>query len=457
MTRVTFGVSASSFMANMCVKQNAIELRSQYAAKQVETSFYVDDYLGGADSPQEEMCALLQRGGFLLRKWSGSDKSLLERIPSEWIDSQASVILTESDQYTKTLGIEWNSSNDHFRVCVSELPLVECMTKRSLTADIARTFDVLGWYSPTIIMAKILLQKLWLEKIGWDDCVPKDILEAWTRWRQELPLLSNHYIPRCYYPKEVTIVSTQLHGFSDASKLAYSAVVYMRLEDGDGHICTSIITSKTRVVPIKCVTIPRLELMGALMLAQILDHCKKVLGLPLSSVHAWTDSTIVLDWIQGNPRRFKLCVGNRVAQILELTPAGSWNHVVSGDNQADCASRGVFPSDLLKHTLWWSGPSWLKSHPSKWPKNNLPKDVTLKCTEELIFVECNVTLIEKSIMPADKFSSITRYKRVTAYVYRLIRNCKARIKDSQRNCGPLIVEKLNQAANYWYSIIQKTH
>ena len=130
MTRITFGVSASSFIANMCVKQNASDFGSQYpkAAKQVETSFYVDDYLGGADTPQEamklqeEMHSLFLRGGFLLRKWSSSDPSVLESIPIDLRDPQATVILSDSNQYTKTLGIEWNASSDHFRVSVTELP-----------------------------------------------------------------------------------------------------------------------------------------------------------------------------------------------------------------------------------------------------------------------------------------------------------------------------------------------
>lgn len=130
MTRVTFGVSASSFIANMCVKQNAIDLGSEYpnTAKQVERSFFVDDYLGGADTQQEavelqgEMHSLFQRGGFLLRKWNTSDPSVLESIPIELRDSKAKIVLSEPDKYTKTLGIEWNASNDHFRVSITELP-----------------------------------------------------------------------------------------------------------------------------------------------------------------------------------------------------------------------------------------------------------------------------------------------------------------------------------------------
>ena len=181
-------------------------------------------------------------------------------------------------------------------------------------------------------------------------------------------MLSAHHIPRCYFPKETTVTSTQLHGFSDASEKAYSGVVYIRMEDSTGAVHTSLITSKTRVAPIKRLTIPRLELNGVLIMARLLSHCMDVLDLPLSSVHAWTDSTIVLAWIQGNPHRFKVYIGNRVTQILDLTPADSWKHVISEENPADCASRGIFPSELLTHDLWWKGPPWLSLPPSDWPK-----------------------------------------------------------------------------------------
>ena len=103
---------------------------------------------------------------------------------------------------------------------------------------------------------------LWLEGIGWDDCVPNTILKEWSKWRGELPLLSAHYIAQCYYPKEAVIVSTQLHGFSDTSERAYSGVVSLRMEDSNGMIYTSLVMSKTRVL-IKRITIPRLDLILA--------------------------------------------------------------------------------------------------------------------------------------------------------------------------------------------------
>ena len=158
MTRVTFGVSASSFITNMCVQQNTIDHGAQYpnAARQVKTSFNVDDYLGGAESRdeavelQEEMHSLFNRGGFLLRKWNCSDPAVLKGISPDLKDPLATIVLTDTDQYIKTLGIEWDALNDHFRVNVAELPLVKCITKHSLISDVAKTFDALGWFSPTI-------------------------------------------------------------------------------------------------------------------------------------------------------------------------------------------------------------------------------------------------------------------------------------------------------------------
>ena len=135
--------------------------------------------------------------------------------------------MPDPKKYTKTLGIEWNAELDHFRLTIFDLPSLDSLTKRTLVSDIAKTFDVLGWVSPTIIKAKIFLQRLWEERIEWDDPVPPTIHEAWSQWRAELNLLSERHIQRCYFPKDVKIVSVQLHGFSDASEQAYAEVVYL--------------------------------------------------------------------------------------------------------------------------------------------------------------------------------------------------------------------------------------
>ena len=138
--------------------------------------------------------------------------------------------------------------------------------------------------------------------------------------------------------------------------------------DSVGDIHTSLVMSKTKVSPIKWLSIPRLELCGAEVLSRLLQHVKEVLQVPMSDIFAWTDSTIVLSWLVGNPKRFKTYVGNRVSLIVDKIPPDRWNHVSGTDNSADCASRGLLPSEMLNHDLWWTGPAWLSLDSSLWPK-----------------------------------------------------------------------------------------
>ena len=334
MTRVTFGVSASSFAANMSVKQNAIDFKDVYplAAKAVDESFYVDDGLCGADSVEEavelqsQLQGLFERGGFLLHKWSSSEMEVLRRLSSDSKDSQRTHSLPNPEEYAKTLGIEWSTTKDHFRLTVTSPPPIPNLTKRALISDVAKTYDVLGFFGPAIIKVKILFQKLWELKLEWDDPVPPPVYEAWLQWRSELPLLSNHHIGRCYFPKQAECVSLQLHGFSDASENAYAGVVYLRIVDSEQNVHISLVMAKTKVAPIKKATIPRLEPCGAELLAQLLHHVREVLHIPADRVYAWTDSTIVLGWLTGNPRRFKVYVGNRISNIIQHVSPERWNH-----------------------------------------------------------------------------------------------------------------------------------
>ncbi len=149
MTRVTFIVSASSFDANMSVRQNAIDLSCDYplAAKIVKDSIYVDDCLTGADDVEgaimlyQQLRDLFQCGGFLLRKWNSSDSMVLQRIDASVRDLHDVLTLSDSVVYTKALGIEWNTKEDHFRLAMNELTII---TKRMMVSNIAKIFDVLG-------------------------------------------------------------------------------------------------------------------------------------------------------------------------------------------------------------------------------------------------------------------------------------------------------------------------
>ena len=141
--------------------------------------------------------------------------------------------------------------------------------------------------------------------------------------------------------------------------------------------------------------------------------------VPLSLTHAWTDSTIVLQWLDGSPRRFKTYVGNRVSTTIDLVPPNRWHHVNGCENPADCGSRGLFPSELVHHTQWWDGPTWLRMHPDNWPQQGvlLPSE-RAKDEERAVSsaLQTCVEVVKESFVSPDRYSSFTRLKRVTAWV-----------------------------------------
>ena len=165
MTRVTFGVSASSFIANMSVMDYAMEFPLAFSA--VKDNFYVDDGLTGANSVEEaiklyeQLYCLFSNADLLLHKWNSSEPQVLERVPSDHKDARSVCQISDTEAYTKTLGVGWSATSDHYRLNVSSLPPLGSVTKCFLVSNIAITYDILGWFSPSIIVAKILLQQLW--------------------------------------------------------------------------------------------------------------------------------------------------------------------------------------------------------------------------------------------------------------------------------------------------------
>ena len=172
--------------------------------------------------------------------------------------------ITEISSFTKVLGVEWNSRTDSFRPMVSSITSVGEFTKWELVSDIARLYDVLGWCSPTIVLANILLQRAWEEGRDWDKPVSCQIRKAREKWRKQLPSLRGHLIPHNYFPKQSMIVSRQLHGFSDASESAYAGSIYLRVVDSINNLHIALVMAKMKVAPIKSLTIPCLELSGIL-------------------------------------------------------------------------------------------------------------------------------------------------------------------------------------------------
>lgn len=240
----------------------------------------------------------------------------------------------------------------------------------------------------------------------------------------------------------------QLHGFCDSSELAFSACVYLRVTDLDHNTHVTLIVAKTRVAPLKRISLPRLELCGAHLLAQLMHFCyNNFLSKQMqpTSIHAWSDSTVTLNWIRTQPHKLKTYVANRVSQIQEWIPITAWSHVPSHQNPADCASRGIFPQDIVDHKLWWSGPQWLLSDQDKWPKT-MSKEIDISEIPELKETHNNV-LVAASHCKLDqdflsKYSSWSKLRRVVAFVLRFIHNARHETAKMSRN---LSIEELKNS------------
>ena len=325
MTRVTFGVSASPYLAVRTLQQTAADHGAEHpiASSHILKSFYVDDLLAGANTVEEavelfhSLRAVLKQGGFNLCKWRSSSLSVLQSIPE---DLQEKIPVQEVTNHShsshpKALGLEWNS---HLDVMSPSIYLADTpnITKRGIVSDVSKTFDVLGWISPSVLSMKMLYQKLWHLGIDWDETVPPDLTAQHTQWKEQLPLLTQKQLPRSYFRLDAPCMTTELHGFSDASEKAFGAVVYIR-STYEHH--SPVVALVTRVVKPKTMTIPRMELCGALILANLLTTVRKALDISQDHIHGWTDSSIVLSWLDGHPRDFDVFVSNRVTSILQIT------------------------------------------------------------------------------------------------------------------------------------------
>ena len=267
MTRVTFGVSASPYLAVRTLQQTAEDHGEEYptVTHHIKHSFYVDDFLGGANTAQEAtelfhlLRSVLHKGGFNLCKWRSSSTEVLQHIPPD-LQEKSPVkddTAPQAPSQSKALGLEWDSGSDTMSPSIHVCDSYRA-TKRGIISDVAKTYDILGWISPAVLSMKMLYQTLWQTGHEWDDEVPTDLAHHHAKWRAELPLLSRKRLQRCYSLPHLPVLTQELHGFADASIKAYGAVVYCRTTYQEYPPVISLVTAKTKVAKLKPPTIPRI-------------------------------------------------------------------------------------------------------------------------------------------------------------------------------------------------------
>ncbi|XP_047985759.1 uncharacterized protein LOC125225987 [Leguminivora glycinivorella] len=278
----------------------AIDEGTEYprAAEVLKRDIYVDDVVTGAESVesaldlQSQVIKILEKGCFELRKWSSNCPRLLESLDPAHCHNKTLSFDSEPTSPVKVLGMEWNPSTDAFTFTVN--PLHEKCTKRNILSELARIFDPLGFLTPLTLSFKRIIQDLWTLGLDWDVVAPPNINQSWLRYRTDLELLSSLEIPR--FILSTKPCSVQLHGFCDASEAGYSAVIYFRIEHGDGSITTHLIMSRCKVSPLKRTSIPRLELCAAVLLTDLVVHVKEIYDrdIKFEDVFCWTKYRLVI-------------------------------------------------------------------------------------------------------------------------------------------------------------------
>ncbi|XP_053698608.1 uncharacterized protein LOC128745559 [Sabethes cyaneus] len=456
---VTYGTSCAPYLATRTLNQLADDDGHAYplAASVLKHDFYVDDLLTGSDNldtllqTNQQLCQLLKQAGFSLRKWSANKSTVLQHIPEKDRETLEVLELDQSPSI-KTLGLLWFPSEDLFGFKIPKLPVLGKVTKRIALSEVSQLFDPLGLVGPIVASAKMFVQQLWMEDLNWDDELPERLQSTWLSFRTSINDIKALRVPRWVLGSST--ISYKLHCFTDASEKGYGCCIYVVSYD-DGHaIASNLLIAKSRVAPVDGLTIPRLELCAACLGSQLMNtvhQTTKFAGNPTF----WTDSSIVLYWINSPPTKWKVYVSNRVAEIQRLSQGSQWRHVSTTDNPADIISRGAEPKQLLHASLWWHGPSFLLLPPEDWPAPSFlmsSRTTEQLSTEQKATVALHSSGTDESLIHS--YSELAHLLRITAYCMRFINNCK--LPEQNRNLARLTVLEYDNAMKSLIRLAQRT-
>ena len=446
---VLFGATCSPFILSSVINYHLSHYTSPIAQDMLN-SLYVDNIISGCDTEESAVeyyttaRAIMQDAKFNLRSWASNSKLLTAEA------SKGNVAVDTSD--VNILGMRWNTVNDTLSLTIrAPMPKYKSLvTKREVLRESSAIFDPLGLISPVTVKSKIFIQHLWQQQLHWDEPLSQSDQDEWLTITKEIREATSTSIARRYFTSEDNQSLHQLHIFSDASTKAYGAVAFIC-----NGTSTCFVMAKTRVAPLKQLTLPKLELMAALIGARLSNFIMNTIKVTPSMVHLWTDSQIILYWLQSE-KRLNQFVSHCVTEILQLTTTASWRYCPTGDNPADLLTRGITSAQLQSSSLWCFVPQWLTTYdywPAWQPSATLHLQAAVVSTSQFVPVTASSTQPGlHHIIDLSNYNTLGKVLGITAYVRRFVSNIKNKLT---QETGPLTAAELHIAKMSWIKDCQQ--
>ncbi|XP_063893017.1 uncharacterized protein LOC126056575 [Helicoverpa armigera] len=485
---VTYGMASSSYLSTRCLWQLGEDYPDVIIKNVIQHDFYVDDMITSSDSEQElkhilnGVTAALRLGCFNLRKLKSNLKTLFD---SSSINTDDKLTLSES---SSTLGLGWDPSTDtlHFPIHSSLLSKNNNPTKRSILSNLFKIFDPLGLLSPCVVQTKIILQQLWLEKLGWDDHIPEEISKAWDKFSESLSALMAIKIPRHVLCDEPT--SIELHSFCDASQSAYGACVYARSINSGNIVTVRLLCAKSKIAPTKPTTIPRLELCAALLASRLCKAVRDALRNIQINMTDLSKDAFIMTFRRFVARRGRptevFCDNGRnfVAGAKELNNFLNMNADALSDFASGEGIKFIFSPSYAPHFggIWEAGVKSAKYHLKRvmgnshltfeelstlfaqvesilnsrplYPMSSTPDDL-LCLTPGHFLIGRALTAIPSPSLEDHNIDNLRRYQRIQhlhqhfwrrwqrEYIAELQQRCKWKVDNTSLNIGDLVLLK----------------
>ena len=372
-----FGCSSSPAVANFALKYCASlhedDPLLRPSIDYIRNSFYVDDGVSSADTTDQAIeilsgaADILARYNIRLHKIASNSQEVLGYFPDSEVSNPQSANNNRIPAVNHVLGVSWDPIEDSF--CVDNEVELKPFTYRGILSFNNSFYDPIGYTSPLMLTGKVIQRELISSKdvsnnkkgiVDWDTELPESYHSKWSQWTSSLGKIRDLKIPRQFYPLGFNPVYQELHVFCDASDVAIGIVAYMRSVN-ESNVTVAFVTASSKVSPRSATTIPRMELCAAPEAAKCVRSLVRDLSSKPVRVYLYSDSRIVLGYLNNTSKRFSKYVERRISFILDHTKKENWHYVCTDENSADIASRPCHSVGSLLNSIWLTGPEFLYS------------------------------------------------------------------------------------------------